>query len=48
MYQKNRIAGMVVHAFNASIWEAEAGRSEFKASLVCRLSYKTKQQQNRC
>lgn len=24
----------VAHAFNASAWEAEAGRSEFKASLV--------------
>lgn len=25
---------VVAHTFNASAWEAEAGRSEFKASLV--------------
>ena len=30
---------MVVHAFNPSTWEVEAGRiSEFKASLVYRVS----------
>jgi hypothetical protein len=33
---------MVVHAFNPSTWEAEAGRSlEFKASLVYRVSSRT-------
>ena len=32
---------MVVHAFNPSTWEAEAGRSEFKASLVYRISFRT-------
>ena len=26
--------GMVAHTFSPSIWEAEASRSEFKASLV--------------
>ena len=31
--------GMVVHAFNPSTWEAEAGRSpEFEASLVYKAS----------
>jgi hypothetical protein len=30
-----------VHAFNLSTWEAEAGKSEFKASLVYRVSSKT-------
>ena len=29
---------MVVHAFKPSTWEAVAGRSEFKASLVYRVS----------
>lgn len=28
-------AGFVAHAFNTGIWEAEAGRSEFEAKLVC-------------
>ena len=34
---------MVVHTFNPSTWEAEAGRwiSEFKASLVYRVSSRT-------
>jgi hypothetical protein len=33
---------VVVHAFNPSTWEAEAGRSlEFKASLVYRVSSRT-------
>jgi hypothetical protein len=35
---------MVVYAFNPSTWEAEAGRSqisEFKASLIHRVSYRT-------
>jgi hypothetical protein len=26
--------GVVAHAFNSSTWEAEAGGSDFKASLV--------------
>ena len=32
---------MVVHTFNPSTCEAEAGRSEFEASLVYRVSSKT-------
>jgi hypothetical protein len=32
---------MVAHAFNSSTQEAEVGRSEFKASLVYRLSSRT-------
>ena len=33
---------MVVHAFNPSTWEAEAGRlSEFQASLVYKVSSRT-------
>jgi hypothetical protein len=30
-----------VHAFDPSAWEAEAGGSEFEASLVYRVSSKT-------
>jgi hypothetical protein len=30
-----------VHAFNPSTWEAEAGGSEFEASLVYRVSSRT-------
>jgi hypothetical protein len=30
-----------VHTFNPSTWEAEAGRSEFEASLVYRASSRT-------
>jgi hypothetical protein len=30
--------GVVAHAFNPSTWEAEAGRFEFKASLVYKVS----------
>jgi hypothetical protein len=33
--------GVVTHAFNPSTWETEAGRFEFKASLVYRVSSKT-------
>jgi hypothetical protein len=33
---------MMVHAFNPSTWEAEAGRFlEFEASLVYRVSFRT-------
>ena len=32
---------MVAHAFNPSTWEAEAGGSEFEASLVYRVSSRT-------
>ena len=32
---------MVAHTFNPSTWEAEAGRSEFEASLVYRVSSRT-------
>jgi hypothetical protein len=35
----NNKPGMVVHAFNPSTWEAEAG--EFEASLVYRVSSRT-------
>jgi hypothetical protein len=31
----------VAHAFNLRTWESEAGRSEFKASLVYRGSFRT-------
>jgi hypothetical protein len=31
----------VLHAFNPSTWEAEAGRSEFEANLVYRVNYRT-------
>jgi hypothetical protein len=30
-----------VHAFSVSVWEAEAGRAEFEASLVYRASSRT-------
>jgi hypothetical protein len=33
--------GVVVHAFNPSTWEAEAGEYEFEASLVYRVSSRT-------
>jgi hypothetical protein len=33
--------GMVVHTFNPSTWEAEAGGFEFEASLVYRVSSRT-------
>jgi len=33
--------GMVVHAINASTQEVEAGGSEFKASLICRVTART-------
>jgi hypothetical protein len=32
---------VVAHAFNPSTWEAEAGSSEFEASLVYRVSART-------
>ena len=32
---------MVAHAFDSSTWEAEAGRFEFKASLVYRVNSRT-------
>jgi hypothetical protein len=32
---------MVTHAFDPSTWEAEAGRFEFKASLVYKVSSRT-------
>ena len=32
---------MVAHACNPSIWEAEAGGSQFEASLVYRVSSRT-------
>ena len=32
---------VVAHAFNPSTWEAEAGGSEFEASLVYRVSSRT-------
>jgi hypothetical protein len=32
---------VVAHVFNASTWEAEAGISEFEASLVYRVSSRT-------
>jgi hypothetical protein len=32
---------VVAHAFNPSIWEAEAGKSEFDISLVYRVSSRT-------
>jgi hypothetical protein len=32
---------VVVHTFNPSSWEAEAGISEFEASLVYRASSRT-------
>ena len=31
----------VAHTFNSSTWEAEAGRSEFEASLVYSISSRT-------
>ena len=31
----------VLHTFNTSIWEEEAGRSEFEAFLVYKVSYRT-------
>ena len=34
---------MAAHTFNPSTWEAEAGGSEFKASLVYRVSSRTGQ-----
>ena len=39
--KKSSEPGVVVHAFNPSSSEAEAGRSEFKASLVYRESSRT-------
>jgi hypothetical protein len=35
---------VAVHTFNPSSWEAEAGRSEFKTSLVYRVSSRTDRQ----
>jgi len=32
---------VVVHAFNPSTWETEAGDSEFEASLVYRAGFRT-------
>jgi hypothetical protein len=32
---------MMTHAFNLSTWEVEIGRSEFEASLVCRVFSRT-------
>jgi hypothetical protein len=32
--------GLTANSFNPSTWEAEAGRSEFEASLVYRMSSK--------
>jgi hypothetical protein len=45
-YFKNESSslGIVAHTFNPSTWEAEAGESlssEFEASLVYRVSYRT-------
>jgi hypothetical protein len=37
--QKNR--AVVAHIFNPSTWEAEAGRFEFEASLIYRVSFRT-------
>ena len=38
---KNLSPGVVAHAYNPSNWEAKAGRFEFKANLVCRVSSRT-------
>jgi hypothetical protein len=40
---KNVISGraVVAYAFNPSTWEADRWISEFKASLVCRVSSRT-------
>ena len=39
--KKQKTLDMVVHAFNPSIIEEEAGRSKFKATLVYRSSSRT-------
>jgi hypothetical protein len=39
--RKKERPGIVVHTFNPSTWESEAEGSEFKASLVCRVSSRT-------
>jgi hypothetical protein len=39
--KKKKSRTVVVHAFDPSSWEAEAGRFEFEASLVHRVSSRT-------
>jgi hypothetical protein len=39
--KRKKSSEVVACPFNPSIWEAEAGRSEFEASLVYRVSFRT-------